>query len=70
MISFSYFYYLVRFYFYFLVEEVNLKILINKLNMDFRNFFKFGEFNFWSDVDFVFFLFLNVLNIVEKLGYV
>lgn len=38
--------------------------------MDFRNFFKFGEFNFWSDVDFVFFLFLNVLNIVEKLGYV
>lgn len=70
MTSFSYFLYLVRPYFHSSVEEVNLKTSTNKPNMDLRNFSKSGELNPWSDADSALSPLLNVLNIVEKLGYV
>lgn len=70
MTSFSYFHYLVRSYLHSSVEEVNLKTSTNKPNMDLKNFSKSGELNPWSDADSALSPLLNVLNIVEKLGYV
>lgn len=66
MTSFSYFHYFSLFSRGGKFKNINKQ----KPNMDLRNFSKSGELNPWSDADSALSPLLNVLNIVEKLGYV